>query len=92
MTAWNCSTETKLKPHLSRYAKVVLEKLEAKPPGQVVNRKELITVKNDVERECQYQLEPEFLLIVLASLVQNGNMELKVTATRDAVVEMIRKG
>ena len=30
-----------------------------KPPGQVVNRKELITVKNDVERECQFQLEPE---------------------------------
>ena len=68
----------KLKPHNSRYAKVVLEKLEAKPPGQVVNRKELITVKNDVEREAQYQLEPEFLLIVLASLVQNGNITLSV--------------
>ena len=72
----------KLKPHISRYAKVVLEKLEAKPPGQVVNRKELITVKNDVERECQYQLEPEFLLIVLASLVQNGNITLSVAGKR----------
>ena len=64
----------KLKPHNSRYAKVVLEKLEGKPPGQVVNRKELITVKNDVEIESQYQLEPEFLLIVLLALVQNGNI------------------
>jgi energy-coupling factor transporter ATP-binding protein EcfA2 len=72
----------KLKPHLSRYAKVVLEKLEAKPPGQVVNRKELITVKNDVERECQYQLEPEFLLIVLAALVQNGNITLSVAGKK----------
>ena len=72
----------KLKPHLSRYAKVVLEKLEAKPPGQVVNRKELITSKNDVERECQYQLEPEFLLIVLASLVQNGNITLSVAGKK----------
>ena len=72
----------KLKPHQSRYAKVVLEKLEAKPPGQVVNRKELITVKNDVERECQYQLEPEFLLIVLASLVQNGNITLSVAGKK----------
>lgn len=72
----------KLKPHLSRYAKVVLEKLEAKPPGQVVNRKELITVKNDVERESQYQLEPEFLLIVLASLVQNGNLTLSVAGKK----------
>ena len=72
----------KLKPHLSRYAKVVLEKLEAKPPGQVVNRKELITVKNDVERESQYQLEPEFLLIVLAALVQNGNITLSVAGKK----------
>jgi len=72
----------KLKPHPSRYAKVVLEKLEGKPPGQVVNRKELITVKNDVERESRYQLEPEFLLIVLASLVQNGNITLSVAGKK----------
>ena len=72
----------KLKPHLSRYAKVVLDKLQAKPPGQVVNRKELVTVKNDVERECQYQLEPEFLLIVLASLVQNGNITLSLAGKK----------
>jgi len=72
----------KLKPYLSRYAKLVLEKLEAKPPGQVINRKELITVKNDVERECQYQLEPEFLLIVLLALVQNGNITLSVAGKK----------
>src|SRR5262249_19106255 len=72
----------KLKPHQSRYAKVVLEKLEAKSPGQVVNRKELITVKNDVERESQYQLEPEFLLIILTSLVQNGNITLSVAGKK----------
>ncbi len=72
----------KLKPHLSRYAKVVLEKLDGKPAGQVVNRKELITVKNDVERESRYQLEPEFLLIVLAALVQNGNITLSVAGKK----------
>lgn len=72
----------KLKPHQSRYARVVLEKLEGKPPAQVVNRKELITVKNDVERETRYQLEPEFLLIVLASLVQNGNINLSLTGKK----------
>lgn len=72
----------KLKPHSSRYAKAVLTKLDQKPPGQVVNRKELITVKNDVERECEYQLEPEFLVIVLASLVQNGNITLSVAGKK----------
>jgi energy-coupling factor transporter ATP-binding protein EcfA2 len=72
----------KLKPHQSRYAKVVLEKLEAKAPGQVVNRKELMTVKNDVERETRYQLEPEFLLMVLASLVQHGNITLSLSGKK----------
>src|SRR5271157_1571382 len=74
--------DDKLKPHQSRYAKVVVEKLEGKPPGQVVNRKELITVKNDVERECQYQLKPEFLLVVLLALVQNGNISLSLTGKK----------
>jgi energy-coupling factor transporter ATP-binding protein EcfA2 len=72
----------KLKPHQSRYAKVVLEKLEAKPPGQVVNRKELLSVKNDVEREIRYQLEPEFLFIVLAALVQKVNITLSLTGKK----------
>ena len=72
----------KLKPQRSRYAKVVLEKLDSKPPGQVVNRKELMAVKNDVERETRYQLEPEFLLIVLAALAQNGNVTLSVTGKK----------
>ena len=72
----------KLKPHLSRYAKVVLEKLDGKPPGQVVNRKELITVRNDVERESRFQLEPELLVIVLAALVQNGNITLSIAGKK----------
>ncbi len=72
----------KLKPTQSRYAKAVLEKLDGKPPGQVVNRKELITVKNDVPRESTYQLEEELLLIVLASLVQNGNLTLSLVGKK----------
>jgi len=72
----------RLKPHQSRYAKVVLGKLESKPPGQVVNRKEMLTVKNDVERENQFQLEPELLLVVLLSLVQNGNITLSLAGKR----------
>jgi energy-coupling factor transporter ATP-binding protein EcfA2 len=72
----------RLKPHQSRYAKAVLTKLEQKPPGQVVNRKELLTVKNDVERDGQYQLEPEFLAIVLLALVQNGNITLSLAGKK----------
>ena len=72
----------KLKPHNSRYAKAVTAKLDGKPPGQVVNRKDLITVKNDVEIESQYQLEPEFLLVVLLALVQNGNIALSLAGKK----------
>ena len=72
----------RLKPYQSRYAKVVLDKLGGKPPGQVVNRKELIVVKSDVERESQYQLEPELLLVVLLALVQNGNITLSLAGKK----------
>ncbi|MFI5457417.1 MAG: DUF6079 family protein [Isosphaerales bacterium] len=72
----------KLRPQNSRYAKAVLTKLGGKPPGQVVNRKELISAKDDVEIEAQYQIEPELLLIVLLALVQNGNIALAVTGKR----------
>lgn len=72
----------RLKPLQSRYAKAVLEKLAEKRHGQVVNRNELITIKYDVERESQYQLEPEFLLIVLASLVHNGSLTLSVVGKK----------
>ncbi len=72
----------KLRPQNSRYAKAVLAKLDGKPPGQVVNRKELISVKHDVEIESQYQIEPELLLVVLLALVQNGNISLSLTGKK----------
>ena len=72
----------KLRPQNSRYAKAVLTKLDGKPPGQVVNRKELLSVKNDVEIESQYQIEPELLLVVLLALVQNGNISLSLTGKK----------
>jgi energy-coupling factor transporter ATP-binding protein EcfA2 len=72
----------KLRPQNSRYAKAVLDRLEGKPSGQVVNRKELLTVRHDVEIECQYQLEPELLLVVLLALVQNGNIVLSLAGKK----------
>ncbi len=76
----------KLRPQNSRYAKAVPTTLDGKPPGQVVNRKELISVKNDVDIESQYQIEPELLLVVLLALVQNGNISLSLTGKKlDAV-------
>ena len=71
---------------------MVLGKLESKPHGQVVNHKELLTVKNDVERESQYQLEPELLLVVLFSLVQNGNITLSITGKKFDAANLTEAG
>ena len=68
--------DDKIKPQASRYAQTVLAKLKAKTPGQVVNRKELLVLKNDVEREADYQLEPELLLVVLTALAYGGSIAL----------------
>ena len=72
----------KLRPQNSRYATSVLTKLDAKPPGQVLNRKELVSVKNDVEVETQYKLEPELLVIVLLAMAQNGNISLSLAGKK----------
>lgn len=70
----------KLKPSHSRYAKAVLDILANKGHGQVVNQGELLEkvharfyFKPDL-----YRLEPEWLLVVLASLVHAGELELAV--------------
>ena len=72
----------KLRPQNSRHANSVLTKLDAKPPGQVLNRKELVSVKNDVEVETQYKLEPELLVIVLLAMAQNGNISLSLAGKK----------
>ncbi len=72
----------KVKPQNSRYARAVLAKLDGKPRSQVLNRKELLTVRNDVEVESQFQLEPELLVLVLLGLVQNGNLSLSLSGKK----------
>lgn len=68
----------------SGYSKWILEKLEAKGQGQVVNRSELVeTVYTsqgtaDVEQTTEFDLEPELLSVILAALVYNGNIVVTI--------------
>ena len=74
----------KLAPKHSRYARTVLEKLENKPAGQVVNQAELLIRSHDqyyFEPE-RYRLEAQWLVVVLASLVHAGEIELAVTGDK----------
>ena len=74
----------KLAPRQSQYAKTILEKLESKPAGQVVNYSELLKKAHEqyyFEPES-YRLEAQWLIVLLASLVYAGEIELAITGER----------
>ena len=70
-----------LRPERSKYARTVLDALDAKPEGQVVGRGELLI---ETVRDVHYldpsgqRLEPEWVVVVLAALVHSGHLVLSV--------------
>ena len=71
-----------LKPRKSRYAKQVLEVLSQKGNGQVANRSEFIGDDAGVEYWTRFRLEPEFLAVVLGSLVHSGDLIVSITGKK----------
>jgi len=67
-----------LRPRRSRYAKHVLEQLAKKKKGQVLNRSELVRDENGIDYWERFRLEPEFLGVVLASLVHSGSLVVSI--------------
>lgn len=63
----------------SRYARVILEKLEQKGPNKALNRQELLEAGEDGEEYLEkrrFRLELDFVLVVLAALVYSGHIVL----------------
>ena len=78
----------KLAPEKSKYSRHILNLLEKKGHGQVVNRSELIQDEKSVEYmdKNRQRLEPEWVVVVLASLVYSGHVVLAVPGRKfDAV-------
>ena len=78
----------RLDPDKSRYARHILDLLENKGHGQVVNRSELIQDDKGVEYmdKDRQRLEPEWVVVVLAALVYSGHLVLAVPGRKfDAV-------
>lgn len=71
-----------LKPRESRYAKHVLELLSQKGQGQVLNRTELVQSEAGVDYWTRFRLEPEFLVVVAASLVHSGDVVLSLAGKK----------
>ena len=70
----------RLDPTRSKYARHIVESLRKKGAGQVLNRAELIHTVQDVEylAPAMYRLEPEWVVVVLASLVYSGDLVLAI--------------
>jgi hypothetical protein len=71
----------RLDPYRSKYAKHILNLLNNKGQGQVVNRSELIQEVFGVEYfapEKGYRLEPQWVVVVLAALVNSGDIVLSI--------------
>ena len=71
-----------LRPRKSRYAKHVLEVLSQKGNGQVANRSEFVGDDAGIEYWTRFRLEPEFLAVVLASLVHSGDLLISITGKK----------
>ena len=67
-----------LRPRQSRYASHVLDLLGAKKKGQVLNRSEMISSEDGIDYWERFRLEPEFLMVVVAALVQNASLVLSI--------------
>ena len=74
----------RLDPGRSKYARLILELLEKKGQGQVVNRSELIQDDKGVEYmdKDRQRLEPDWVSVLLASLVYSGDLILSVPGGR----------
>jgi hypothetical protein len=70
----------RLDPGRSKYAKYIVDLLAKKGQGQVLNRAELIHTVQDVEYMApgKYRLEPEWVVVLLASLVYAGDLVLAI--------------
>lgn len=67
-----------LRPKKSKYAKEILKALNNKAIGHVLNRNEIIYNDHDVEYGTQFRLEPEWIVVILASLVYTGDITLSI--------------
>ena len=79
-TLWNCWMAGGLNHPESKYTRFILDVINAKGHGQVVNRNEIIQEAHGLEymNPGGAQLEPEWVVVILAALVYSGNIVLAI--------------
>ena len=68
----------RIDPHVSKYAKFILDAVRAKGHGQVTNRSEIIQDDHEIEymNPGGLRLEPEWVVVLIAALVYSGDIVL----------------
>jgi hypothetical protein len=89
------NAEGALRPYDSPYARHLLGLLTAKGEGQVVNRSEVIHtvaggIDRPVEKDARYNLEPDWVAVVMATLIYSGDIEVNYGARRVGAGEVDR--
>lgn len=80
LAALECFSMGQIDTQNSIYAQDVLDRLEEKGEGKVLNRDEIIDVlpnsNNRIWRSISFQVEADFEFVVLAALVSTGEIEI----------------
>lgn len=77
-----------LRPQNSRFARYVLNLLAQKRPGEVLNRQELLEPWMGTERVRHFQMEPEYLIVVIMALVHAGEVEVTLPGRKIGVADL----
>ena len=74
----------KINPYKSKYAKFILDVVNAKGHGQVVNRSEIIHDDHGLEHmnPGNARLEPEWVTVILATLIYIGDIVLSIPGNK----------
>ena len=81
----------KIDPYGSPYAKHVLEQLNQKGHGQVLNRAELVKDAFGIPyftAPGKFRLEPELLVVVLGALIHSGDLVLSIPGKEFAATDL----
>jgi len=72
----------------SSYAMHFIQLVNKLPPGKVINHTDLLEGEPGAERDRQFQLEPELLVVVLAALVRQGILSISLQGAQIAETEL----
>lgn len=62
----------------SRYLRAIIDKLDQKGFGMVLNRDEILVTEGEFTYMDKYRLEPEWIAVLIVAGIWNGNFEVKI--------------